>query len=684
MADMQSSFRVKVTAEGAQSAQQAIDKLNQATGQSAQKQQAALSGVIKGMARMGRLADDLIGKFQRLESSMRSMSRHARSAAGSGRVADGTRAFGGTVPTTTGDDRIDEVHARHRDAVNRSTAAPAARAAAAAASPVARSMPMTMPQASAAPSPYAPAPQRGLGPFAHGLLQAMLPGPLGFIQRGPGAMMQGAGLVAGNVASSLMTMPFTGSGGLGGAAGALGSLVSAPLSRYMGNAGNAMGFERQQMQMAPLLGGYGSFDANPAETSGMRAEAARYAQGQAAAANRRGAGTGLFAGMFGSQGPGGVSAGDFAGEGMRRARQRALMAGVGAAGEMGSRLMGADLGASQQFASQIAASGGGTAQMAGSGFIGAAMAARTTMGISPETAGAFALGGRTNAVRGTGAGDPTKMLMDVIQQTRDLGLQGSDAQQYLQQMAEGIRQFQQSGMPLEKDSIYGITRGLTGFGGMGAMQAQRAAFNLQGRGQDLYDSGPQSSMDLAILQAGGFKGGIDSLLGTERGFAKDSGKYASAFMDVLPSLTRSDSKETRISSIYKALKKAGISSDLGVAEAVEQQMQQNGGKLPAQFAKSLAAGRSGGGNLTAADLQTEAAGMVPSSAKAAAALSNQGVAMGAGASAVSLELDAAANDAAQVMSRFSGLLLKMARAAHGASDYVNGGDSMAPAIQPVN
>lgn len=682
MADMQSSFRVKVTAEGAQSAQQAIDKLNQATGQSAQKQQQALSGVIKGMARMGRLADDLIGKFQRLESSMRSMSRHARSAAGSGRVADGTRAFGGTVPTTTGDDRIDEVHARHREAVDRSTAAPAARAAAAAAAPASRTMPMPMPQPAAAS--YAPQQQRGMGPFAHGLLQSMLPGPLGFIQRGPGAMMQGAGLMAGNVASSLMTMPFMGASGLASAAGGLGSLVSAPLSRYMGNAGAAMGFERQQMQMAPLLGGYGSFDANPSETPGMRAEAARYASGQAAAANRRGAGTGMFAGMFGSQAPGGVSAGDYVGEGMARARQRARMAGVGAAGAMGQNLMGADIGASQQFASQIAASGGGTAQMAGPGFIAAAMAARTTMGISPETSGAFALGGRTNAVRGTGAGDSTKMLMDVIQQTRDLGLQGADAQQYLQQLAEGIRQFQQSGMPLEKDSIYGITRGLTGFGGMGAMQAQQAAFNMQGKGKGLYDAGPQSSMDLAILQRGGFKGGIDSLLGTERKFASDSGSYAQAFMETLPSLTKSDSKETRIRSIYQALKDGGISGDIRVAEAVEQQMQQNGGKLPAQFAKSLAAGRSGGGTLTAADLQTEAAGMVPSSSKAAAALSNQGVAMGAGASAVSLELDAAANQAAAVMSRFGGLLLKMAQAAHGASDYVSGADSMAPSMQPVN
>lgn len=706
MADIQSSFKVKVSAEGAQGAQQALDKLNAAVGQSTAKQQVALTGTVKSMARMSRLADELIGKFGRLDGLMRSMGRSGRgmSGMGGGVVADGTRAFSGTVSTTSGGgESHTETHKRHRQAA--SGAIPSAAEAAvdnrflyrpktSGVLPlgigvgVGQGISGTQAAFLGANvqhryiTPTAPKP-RNWGAFGHGLMQGIMPGTLGFIQRGPGAMMQGAGMMAGNVASSLMTMPFMGAAGLGGAAGALGSLVSAPLSRYMGNAGQAIGFERQQMENAPLLGGYGGFDANPAESPAMRADAMRYARSQAAAATRRGAGSGTFAGMFGSPAAGAVSPSAYLDEGMRRARSRTQNAAVTQAGAMGSSLMGADLGASQQFAAQLAASGAGTARAAGAGFIGTAMAARTAMGISPETSGAFALGSRSNAV--TGGGNATQTLLDVIQQTRDLGLEGSDAQQYLQQMAEGIRQFQQSGMPLQKDSIYGITRGLTGVGGMTTMQAQRAAFAMQGRGQSLYDSGPQSSMDLAILQRGGFKGGIDSLLGTERKLAGDSGAYAQSFMDVLPDLTRSNSRETRIHSVYQALKEAGISSDIRVAEALEQQMGQNGGKVPQQFAAALASGRSGGGSLTAEGLQGQAAAMVPQSARATAAMSNQSLAMGSGASAVAIEMDATANDAAQVMSRFAGLLMRLARTAHQATNMVTGNDDgMAPGMAPVN
>ena len=147
------------------------------------------------------------------------------------------------------------------------------------------------------------------------------------------------------------------------------------------------------------------------------------------------------------------------------------------------------------------ATGGQAKSMQGSSF-----AAKTLFGVQMGTSGAFLKGGRRGGIVG-GAGQADQALKTSITEGMLLGLSGSEVNQWMQQIAQGINSFQQTGIPINVSSIAKLATdiGKSGLAGTRAVaMAQGASQYIQGIGS----RGITSGADLMMLRdLGGFKGG---------------------------------------------------------------------------------------------------------------------------------------------------------------------------------
>ena len=154
----------------------------------------------------------------------------------------------------------------------------------------------------------------------------------------------------------------------------------------------------------------------------------------------------------------------------------------------------------------IVQGGGGRApEMMKQGMLRAGFAAKSLYGVGPETSGAFLQAGRRGGLVG-GPGKADQMMTRAIADGLSLGLEGSELIDYMQSMAEGIKQWETTGIPIAPDAIKGMAETFSKAGIAGTRAAQMArgvgqfVQGMEGRG------GPSTGVDLLTLQAFGFTG----------------------------------------------------------------------------------------------------------------------------------------------------------------------------------
>lgn len=186
------------------------------------------------------------------------------------------------------------------------------------------------------------------------------------------------------------------------------------------------------------------------------------------------------------------------------------------------RQAGQFLGVSEEQAIQMVggitgAAGGDVRQLQRQGMLGtgergrpgAAIAAQALFGVEAPVTGAFARMGRLGAAGGLpgaqGAG--SRMMTSAIADAMRMGLEGSEITTYLQQMAAGITQWEQTGIPIATDAMgeFGRAMSEAGFGGV---RGAAVGGGFVRAAQALSTRGPQSAGELMMLQTmGGFRGG---------------------------------------------------------------------------------------------------------------------------------------------------------------------------------
>lgn len=133
-------------------------------------------------------------------------------------------------------------------------------------------------------------------------------------------------------------------------------------------------------------------------------------------------------------------------------------------------------------------------------------AAKTMYGIQAQTAGAFLRGGRRGGLVG-GTDQANEQFKTAINEGIALGLSGSEINQWMQQIAQGINQFQQTGIPINVGSISKLATDI-GKSGLEATRAITMAQGISRYTQGIGGKGVQSGVDLMLLQSlGGYKGG---------------------------------------------------------------------------------------------------------------------------------------------------------------------------------
>ena len=366
--------------------------------------------------------------------------------------------------------------------------------------------------------------QASRGAFGQGLVQG-LPGTVPFLQRGPGMMQQAAGMRVGQAIGGAMSTPFSGMQGLQQMVGAIplgGQAMSGMLGQAAGYSGQALQYQQSRLAMTP----YGLNSSSPAlqaaqgKLSAFDAEAKYRRKGQGKAALSARARKSLAAGksMFGFLGS--DEANRKADEELNRLDQEAkhndsvskarqvLQKNVSKA-RAGTPLgqisgTGATLGMDKSQVLQAGGGGVGTAQ--GQGAINAGLAAQTMFGVGGGTSGAFLQGGRRGGLVG-GKGKAGGMLTSALGDAMRLGLEGSEITKYMEQMANGIMQWEQTGIPVNKDSLKSIGEEV-GKAGIGGPRGLAIAGGLQNYAQGLSKRGIQSGADFMMLQElGGYKGG---------------------------------------------------------------------------------------------------------------------------------------------------------------------------------
>lgn len=185
----------------------------------------------------------------------------------------------------------------------------------------------------------------------------------------------------------------------------------------------------------------------------------------------------------------------------RRTTQRRAL-GLG-----GGTQFGMDINAERQFRAQVQQAGGGfgiTAQERQMGMT--AMAAQTAFGVGGGVSGAFLQAGRRGGLAGA-EGGASRMLTDSLADAMKMGLEGSEINDYLQQMASGITSWKTTGIPFNKQSMADIA-GTLGTMGMGGVRGMAVAGGVSRAAEQLSRTGPQSVGQLMMLQTlGGLRPG---------------------------------------------------------------------------------------------------------------------------------------------------------------------------------
>ena len=474
--------------------------------------------------------------------------------------------------------------------------------------------------------------QMARGGFAQGLLQGAAPGTATFLQRGPGMARQAVGMGLGRsvrgVVGGLAGSPFSGLSGIGQALSAIpgGGLVGGPMMLAAQQAGPALAFRQSMQQLMPYLG-----------TAGMQAQFSRVnaklSKAKIARLARKRATTQTgYEERFIYQGDQQIGYEEVfeetTDEQLRRSeekRLRAKRARMLGSATATKRMLSATIVApgveqaamakpeAMQFAAQVAqVSGGRVVEMVRRSpeFFKTAFAAKTLYGAGPEVAGAFMQAERRGGLVG-GAGRGSEALAEAIGQATAIGLEGSEVNDFLGVIASGIQDWKRTGIHMNAGSITGIARGVGE--SIGAVRGLAVARGMQTAATGAAMKGPQTNLDLMMMQAAGYRGG-----------------GAAEFEQAQIALEKGLSSE-QWNTILERLIQQGGGGSTGRLYAREQ-FQRAGITMPGSEMQKLAregiAGVPGAEQLTDAQLAEQAAAATDPLARRQAAITNKQIASG--------------------------------------------------------
>lgn len=197
---------------------------------------------------------------------------------------------------------------------------------------------------------------------------------------------------------------------------------------------------------------------------------------------------------------------------VEQARTRALRGVRGPSpfadfGALGTELMGVARPEAEQFFGTMIGAGGGFRRGAQQqNMLSISAAARTVFGLGPEVSGAFLQAGRRGGVAGM-QGTGGRMYREALSDAMKSGLEGSELNTWMQQVAQGIQNFQNTGIPINPKSITAMAGDISRAGITGT-RAMNIAQGITGRLQQIGRQGPQGGLDLYLLQTlGGYRGG---------------------------------------------------------------------------------------------------------------------------------------------------------------------------------
>ena len=431
---------------------------------------------------------------------------------------------------------------------------------------------------------------RGRGGFFQGLAQGAGVGE--YIQRGPGMYRQIAGRAVGRMGAGV---PGAITGGLGGFQQGLagipivGGFLAGQFGQQMQFAQRAQAYQTQRLGMAPMFAANQLAGIDVAGQRAARGMRARMAGAEEEIARRRAAGAfevgrgdivttvqettglgsrlgGLLAGRLGAELG---SAAEMAitperqvvtpeseyraaaaeneakfrksiTKGIvdpkvaaRRARAKARRDLFRPIEQAGYDLAGMGREEAMQFMSPILQAGGGGMQdLQNQGMTRAAFAAMRGFGVSGATAGAFQMAGRRGGLTGA-EGRGGDALAEAIGDATKIGLEGSEINTYLQQIASGIMSFQQTGIPVNSKSLGTLGAVIDRGTSISGPRAMNIAAGLQRSVQSLPNRGINNQIDLMMLRTvGGYKGGgadalLESFKRMEAGGTEGMGKLIS-------------------------------------------------------------------------------------------------------------------------------------------------------------
>lgn len=188
------------------------------------------------------------------------------------------------------------------------------------------------------------------------------------------------------------------------------------------------------------------------------------------------------------------------------ARNQIMRRSLGNIQGLGVQLMGAAAPEARQFAAGVSQAGGGFGvQMQQQDLLRQAMGAKTLFGVQGETAGAFLQAGRRGGLVG-GQGRAGDAFRKTLGDAMRLGLEGSEINTYLQEMAAGITQWRQTGIPVNADSVASMGKEF-GRLGVGGVRGAALAGGFGRAAEQMAAGGPQTAGQLMAFRAlGGLRG----------------------------------------------------------------------------------------------------------------------------------------------------------------------------------
>lgn len=389
------------------------------------------------------------------------------------------------------------------------------------------------------------------GAFLQGLSQGALGGVK--IDRAPGALQQAAGVYIGQrgrqMAGGMMQMPFQGMAGLAQVMSAIPG-VGPAAAGLMQNAAGFAGMELQRQsvlkELLPMLGpGFkGSYATKGQIAAAVEAERSRPVHVGGKTWDQRvwdlgGPGilptpeteqttTHLPADLKGQSSVGGlppiiaeqqVLADVIKEAGLEqqsrlqtaadKERQRLYRPGlqerIGAAGWKYGAMNQID---ALRAAGGVVQVGGGSLQgFDQAGMTNVSFAAQTRYGIGPETQGAYLRGARIGGLGGPAGGNAGERMVQAMSKAVEMGMQGSSAVDFLQEIAQGINQFERTGMPLDDRTVLGIAKSMS-VSGLGPARGAQIGLGMTSGAQRIAAGGVNNPIDVLMMQTmGGFNGG---------------------------------------------------------------------------------------------------------------------------------------------------------------------------------